>query len=365
MRAPLAAALAAALCAGPLAARAQTSADPSRCNTQTPQFCLNGVSNAVTALDSLRVSAVSPQQTPEEERDRRRKQAAGAPIVIAASEKVLGLGGTDGPWAVWASYGKSKFSSSVQIAPYDGDLDTLRIGVDRLFAGRFSLGVAALVDRLDTTTQYNGGGQDVDGYAVVPYFTWLINDRFSLDLNAGLGKSEATQNRIDPAGTPGSSAILSANYDSDRSFWSATFNGLHPVGDWTFGGRFGYLYAREKQDGYQETGGPSARNVASRTVYVGQLFAGADAAYRFSGNFEAHVAAVYRYDSTRDDGRSGGGLPSAVGATQPDDRSEWDWTVGLRWYGARGVTLAAEYLRTEGRDQFENKAVNLLARFEF
>jgi hypothetical protein len=360
------AALATALLAGPLAALAQTSADPERCNTQTPQFCLNGVSNAVTALDSLRVSAVSPQQTAEEERDRRKKQAAGAPLVIAASEKVSGLGGGgDGPWAIWASYGKSKYSSSVAVAPYDGDLDTLRIGVDRLFAGRYSLGIAALVDRLDTTTRYNGGGQDVDGYAVVPYFTWLISDRFSLDLNAGAGRSDATQNRIDPAGVPGSPSILTSSYKARRGFWSATFNGIHSAGDWTFGGRAGYLYAREEQDGYQETGGPSARNVASRTVYLGQLFAGADAAYRFAGGFEAHLAAVYRYDSTRDDGRAGGGLPAAVGATQPSDRSEWDWTVGLRWYGARGLTLAAEYLKTEGRDQFKNQTVNLLARYEF
>jgi outer membrane autotransporter protein len=365
MRAFAAAVLAAAVCAAPVAALAQTSADPERCNAQTPSFCLNGVSNAVTALDSLRVSAVSPQQRMEEDEQRKKKRAAGSPIVVAASEKVAGLGEAAEPWAVWASYGRSKFSSSVAIAPYDADLDTFRIGVDRLFAGRYSVGVAALVDRLDTTTKYNGGGQDVDGYAVVPYFTWLIGDRFSLDLNAGLGKSSASQNRIDPASVPGAPSILSANYDSDRSFYSATLNGLHPAGDWTFGGRFGYLYAREEQDGFQETGGPSARNVSGRTVYLGQLFAGADAAYRFAGGFEAHVAAVYRYDSTRDDGRQGGGLPAAVGATQPEDRNEWDWTVGLRWYGTRGLTLAAEYLRTEGRDQFENKAVNLLARFEF
>jgi hypothetical protein len=363
MRRAVPAALAVALVGWALAGHAQS--DPERCNAQTPSFCLNGVSNAVTALDSLRVSAVSPKQSPDEELDRKKKQAAGSRIVVAASDKVSGLGGTSNPWAIWASYGRSEFESSVAIAPYSADLDTLRIGVDRLFDGRFLLGVAALIDRLDTKTKYNGGGQDVDGYAVVPYFTWLISERFSLDLSAGLGKSDATQNRIDPASVPGSPSILSANYDSDRSFYSATFNGLHPVGDWTFGGRFGYVYAREEQDGFQETGGPSARNVASRTVYLGQLFAGADAAYRFAGGFEGHFAAVYRKDSTRDDGRAGGGLPAAVGATQPEDRNEWDWTIGLRWYGARGLTLAAEYLRTEGRDQFENKVINLLARFEF
>lgn len=363
MRATALALIAATLLSWTHAARAQT--DPDRCSAQTPSFCLNGVSNAVTALDSLRVSATSPQERDEEKERKKKRTTAGAPVIPAPSEKVSGLGGGSDPWAVWASYGRSEFDSTVAVAPYSGDLDTLRIGVDRLFAGRYSLGIAALVDRLDTRTKYNGGGQDVDGYAVVPYFTWLISERFSLDLNAGAGRSDATQNRIDPASVPGSPSILSASYKARRSFWSATFNGLHPAGDWTFGGRAGYLYAREVQDGFQETGGPSARNVASRTVYLGQLFAGADAAYRFAGGFEAHAAAVYRYDSTRDDGRAGGGLPAAVGATTPGDRSEWDWTIGLRWYGARGLTLAAEYLRTEGRDQFDNQAINLLARFEF
>lgn len=61
------------------------------------------------------------------------------------------------------------------------------------------------------------------------------------------------------------------------------------------------------------------------------------------------------YDATR----------KFAGATQPDDKDEWEWTLGLRFFAKRNITLSAEYLRTEGRDQFDNEVWNLLARFEF
>jgi len=197
-----------------LSALAQT--DPKRCSAQEPSFCLNGVSNAVTGLDSLRVALPSGQgQRAEEEERMRGKRAQSRRIVVVAAEKVAGLGAPD-PWAVWLGYSHSKYDSSVQVAPYDADLDSYRIGVDRFFDGKYLLGLAVLYEKLDTDTQYNGGGQDVDGTTVAPYFSWLINDRFSLDVNAGYGWLDASQNRIDPASVPGAPFILKSSYDARR-----------------------------------------------------------------------------------------------------------------------------------------------------
>ena len=351
------------LAAGTLPAAAQT--DPSRCSAQEPSFCLNGVSNAVTGLDSMRVALPTGQGQREEEEDRlRQKRAQGRGIVVASSEKVAGLGTPD-PWAVWIGYARSKFDSSVQVAPYDAHLDSYRVGVDRFIAGKYVLGLAVLYEKLDTDTQYNGGGQNVDGTTAAPYFSWLINDTFSLDLNAGYTWMDASQNRIDPTSTPGAPNILKSSYDAHRTFASGTLNAFLPHGDWTFGGRIGYIYSQEKQDGYTESGGPSARTVNGRTLRLGQLYVGPDVTYFFGHGLEAHATLLYRYDVTRNDGSSGGGLPSAVGATQPSDRDEWDWSVGLRFYAKRNVTLGAEYLQTEGRDQFDNKVWNVIARFEF
>jgi len=357
--------LATLLIAGTGLPSAAQATDPNRCSVQEPSFCLNGVSNAVTGLDSLRVALPSGRHEIGEEEERKRdKRAQAQRIVVAAAQNVAGLGAPD-PWGLWIGYGRSKYESTVRIAPYDADLDSYRIGVDRFFGGKYLLGLALLYEKLDTDTQYNGGGQDVDGTTVAPYFSWLINDRFSLDVNAGYGWFDASQKRIDPTGTPGSPPILRSSYDARRKFVAATLNSFYPKGDWSLGGRVGYLYSEEKQDGYTETGGPSARTVNSRTLRLGQAFVGGDAAYFFGHGLEAYGALIYRYDVSRNDGRDGGGLPSAVGATQPDDKDEWEWSLGLRFYAQRNVTLSAEYLQTEGRDQFDNKVWNLLARFEF
>jgi len=354
----------AALALASLHAQAQTT-DPSRCSAQEPSFCLNGVSNAVTGLDSLRVALPSGQGQREEEEDRlRQKRAQSERITVASSESVAGLGSPD-PWSLWFGYSYSKYDSSVQVAPYDANLASYRLGLDRFFAGKLLFGLAVLYDKLDTDTTYNGGGQNGDTWSVAPYFSWLIDEHFSLDLNGGYGWQSTTQTRIDLTSVPGSPTMLNSSYDGHRSFASATLNGFLARGDWTFGGRVGYIYSTEKQDGYTETGGPSARTVSGRTLRLGQIYAGPDVAYFFGNGLEAYAGLLYRYDTSRNDGSSGGGLPSAVGATQPGDRDEWDWSVGLRFYAKRNVTLGVEYLQTQGRDQFDNKVFNALARFEF
>ncbi|MBI2315546.1 MAG: hypothetical protein HYU75_00505 [Betaproteobacteria bacterium] len=58
-------------------------------------------------------------------------------------------------------------------------------------------------------------------------------------------------------------------------------------------------------------------------------------------------------------------MPAALVSSGPGDRTQWDWTLGLRFFGSRGWTLAAEWSRTTGRELFFHRAVNLLARFDF
>jgi len=75
------------LASAALPAAAQ-STDPKRCSVQEPSFCLNGVSNAVTGLDSLRVALPSGQgQRAGEEERTRDKNALSRRIVVAACEQ--------------------------------------------------------------------------------------------------------------------------------------------------------------------------------------------------------------------------------------------------------------------------------------
>jgi hypothetical protein len=338
-------------------------ADPDLCSALQPSACLNGVSSSVTSFAALRVTSLVADDRREAEK--KKKQAALAPFHVAAAPGASGLLGQDaGGWGVWAGYSRASFEGRVAVAPYDAKLDSVRLGADRLFSNRYVLGAALVVDRLDTTTRFNGGGQDVDSTTLAPYFTILVTDRVSVDFNAGYGRMRAKQNRIDPASAPGAPNILTASYDGDRYFGSVTGNYMQSHGDWVFGSRAGYLYSRENQDAYTETGGPSARSVLKRNLKLGQVFLGADAGYRAGGNVELYGVGLYRRDVQRNDGSSAGGLPNAVGSTQPDDRTEWEWALGLRFFAARGATFAAEFVKTTGRDRFGHHAVNLLLRFD-
>jgi hypothetical protein len=338
--------------------------NPALCSPQQPTQCLNGVSASVTSFDTLRIGTLSPREWKEE--DKKRKYAGFGHVRVAASEGLSGLLGPDGAsgWGVWAGYGRSSFESSVAVAPYDARLDSFRIGLDRLFGGRYVLGVALVADRLDTTTRFNGGGQDADTTTLAPYLTIIVNDTVSVDLNGGWGRGSLSQNRIDPTSVPGVPSILTADFDARRRFGSITLNAIRSIGDWSVGGRIGYLHSREDQDGYTEAGGPSARAVRERNLKLGQIFLGGDAAYRFTDRFEAYGGGIFRRDTTRDDGSTAGGLPNAVGNPQPSDRTEWEWALGMRFFGQRGLTLGAEWIKTTGRDRFDHHGVNLLVRLD-
>lgn len=341
-----------------------SSFDPAQCSVQNPAGCLNGVSSAVTSLDALRVFLARPTNQ-EAEGGVHERRAALRPLLVASGGAVAGLGATSSGWGVWASGQRARFEGTVPFAPYQADLDTLTVGLDRLFASRFLLGAALLGERLDTRTRYNAGGQDGDGTTLTAYASYLVNDAVSVDATVGRGWLQTDQFRLDPQSLIGVPSNLRASYDSDRLLWSLTLNASRQFGALGVGARLGYLHAREKQDGYVETGGPSARTIRARTVSLGQAFAGVDASYGLHRDWQLHGAAMYRRDTSRDDGRSGGGLPNFVGVVQPADRDELEWIVGMRYYGGRRFTLNLEYLHTSGRDFFRNEALTLTARYDF
>ncbi len=338
--------------------------DVSQCSVQNPSACLNGVSGVVTSLDTLRVFLTRPVN-PQGEQDKRDRRASLRPVLVAASGDIAALGAPASGWGLWASGSRARFEGTVPVAPYKAEIDMVSLGVDRLIASRLLLGAALAEERVDTRTFYNAGGQDGEATTLTAYASYLVSDAVSVDMTLGRGWGETTQARLDPTSPVGIPLIVRGSYDSDRTLWSLVMNASRQIGPWGFGGRVGYLHAREEQDGYRETGGPSARIVADRTVSLGQAFLGVDGSYGINRNWQLHGAAIYRRDTSRNEGRSGGGLPTAVGAVQPDDRDEIEWIVGLRFYGGRRFTMNLEYLNTAGRDRFKNESLSLIGRIDF
>jgi hypothetical protein len=345
--------------------------DASRCSTSTPQFCLNAPSGGATDLDALRVMMTTPRGCAggvgAGQLGSNCGSAGGAtgtarlraPIQVAATSGAAALlDAESSPWAVWANYGRARSKGTVSLAQYTADLDSYRIGADRSFGSRYVFGAAFSGESGDTSTPFNGGSQDREAYMLSPYVLIVLNDMFTIDVNAGVGTNRVSQRRIDPT----SGGTLSSSYRGTRWFTSATLNGSKTYGDIVFGARAGVFEAQEMQRGYTETGGPNALGVGERTPRLGQVLAGADIGYTFFGRMEAYASGVLRYDVHRN---NGGNFTSVnASSVQSSDRSGFDWTLGLRLFSRRHFSGFVEYTKTIGREGFDLRMLNLLGRLE-
>lgn len=333
--------------------------DPDQCAVEQPENCLNGVTTAVTTVDALRVAGNRTADSLRESQEE--KLGSGAVVWRDGGGSGLAAGDLGGGWGVWASYGRSNLRSDVTVAPYDASINSWTLGVDRLFAERFVVGLAVSYEDVSTSSFYNAGGSDSDGFTFAPYAAVLINDVFSVDVTGGYASLEYDQNRVDPA-APVGTRLLGA-FDADRFFVAANVNALVTTGQWVFAARAGMLYTEEDQDAYTETGGPSARFVGARNVDLAQAMAGLDIGYGI-GDFEPYATFAYRNDLGRDTGRAAGGLPSATGPTQADDDDEFEAGFGLRYFGDSGLSGTFEWIATLGRRRFDNNSFMMTLRLD-
>jgi len=167
--------------------------------------------------------------------------------------------------------------------------------------------------------------------------------------------------RAGSVATPG--ARILGSYDSERVFGTINFNAVKMIGSWVVGGRVGALYAHESQDAYVETGGAGARNIGKRRLKLGQIYASLDVGYSVR-NFEPYALLGYRNDVKSNDGGSAGGLPAGV-ITRTSDDDDWMAGIGVRYFGDGGVTGSIEWLKTLGRDKFEEDSLTLTVRVPF
>lgn len=328
------------------------------CSPSNNLDCLNGVSTSVTNGASLRVGganygSIGNERTKEEQLEAN----AGSTAQSGVAAGDLGNG-----WSIWGSYTHSDFDSDFVFSgsslAYSAKARSALVGVDSLITERFLLGFAVGYQDLSSSTYFNGGGQDSDGFVISPYGAVIINDNFSIDVSGGYSDVEYDQTRVSPGvGTP-----TVGSFDADRWFFATNLNAVFVSGDWVIGGRFGYFYTEEEQDGYTETGA-AARTVADRDIDLSQLVLGGDLAYSV-GPIEPYALVVYRNDLSKDDGESAGGLPGSFTSVQPSDDDEFQVGFGVRYFSNYGVTANAEYSLVTGRNDFSDGTFLLTLRRE-
>lgn len=326
----------------------------------------NGVGSAVVAPDALRVPTL---RGAAQRRIRELREAGGGTGFGERGGKGSGLAAGDAlglaGFSVWTGYGRSNFGGDATQARYEGNNSTWSVGADRVVADRWLIGLALSYEDTDTRTFYNGGGQQIDGFGFAPYVGVSITDYLSLDASGGMTFTETNQGRIGL--TPlGAVEELRSRFDAQRWFGTVNLNANHDVGKLALNGRVGYLYVEENQDAFRESGTGGAlqalrpRTVGEREVSLGQIYAGGEIAGRFERAMP-YLGALYRNDVSREDGAAAGGLPANIGRTLTRDRDEVELTAGLRWFGER-VMGSVEYLKTIGRERFDNDTFQALVR---
>ena len=327
------------------------------CDREAFTDCLNGVSTAVTAAPGLRVGT---QRVAKVTRERGGKQVENAQVARQTTGTGLAAGdGMGSVLAMWGSYAYNDFDSDFTAAGvplgYDADSHNALGGIDRLFQGRYLLGLAFGYNAMDTKTRFNGGNQDTDSYTVAPYAAVLLSDIFSLDIAGGYSWMDYDQRRLSPV----DGTSIGASFDADRWFVATNLNAVMVVDKFVFGAKVGYLHTDEQQDGYTEVGsaasvvGGVVRTLGRRDVDLSQVVVGGEIGY-LAGAFEPFFTAEYRNDISRNDGTGAGGLPAGFNVVQPGDDDEVQLGIGFRYYTTWGVTSTFEYQRVEGRSQFDS-----------
>jgi hypothetical protein len=335
--------------------------EPERCSPDNPEACLNGASSPVANGAMMREALNSHGATTRDRTGTKREQGTATrwrrEAWFAAGD------GADAAIGTWVSYNyldaESDFAQAGTPLGFESDSHNALAGVDRLFfEDRLLLGLAGGYSALSVDTVHNGGGVENDGFTIAPYAALLLNEVFGLDVSGGYSSLDYEQHRVSP--TDGS--LTTSAFDSGRWFIAGNVNATLARGNWLGNLRVGGAHVSERQDAYLETGsaasalGGTLRAVQERNIHLTQVIAAGEVAYS-AGAVEPYFMVAYHNDVSRSDDPGAGGMPGQFRVVQPDDDDEVQLGFGLRCYTERGFTATLEYLRVEGREDFDMDSV--------
>jgi len=150
--------------------------------------------------------------------------------------------------------------------------------------------------------------------------------------------------------------------DTDRWFIAINLNGNWDFNHLLVNAHGGYLYSEEDQDASTETAASAAgalftAPVASQSFKLGQWRIGGELSYDYQSFLEPFVGLDYLYNNTRTK------LRLAPGLKQPsNDRSELQYTVGMRYFGDNGISGTVQYTVSGSKTDMNYSAFMLTLR---
>lgn len=237
---------------------------------------------------------------------------------------------------------------------YEGDINTFTLGVGKRQNSRLLTGVALTAAKVSLDTLWNFGTYESDSTSLAPYFTYLLNDTFSLNGSLGYAWNEANMKASLGAVPPNS-----ASYDSGRTFASLGVKASRWFDKFNLTGHLNYSYSTEDIDGYtwDRSGmGLAPLRVKSSRVDYGRTELGVKASYLY-GKAMPYVGIAYA------DGDITRSYVLPPGTRRPD-QDGLVYTMGINLFTTNSVS-AGIHLRKEDRHKLENNSIaaNLTLRF--
>lgn len=226
----------------------------------------------------------------------------------------------------------------------ENDVLTTVLGADYALAPNLVVGLSAAID------DGNGWGRtgnavvknknDTDGYLIAPYVAYQINQEFSVDASAGMGKGDF-------------SATGGVKAEADRWFAAANLNYARWMGNWQFTGKASYLHGEEDY-GNTKVNGAVQLNTGSKNK-LDQIRLGAQAGYWMSG-FMPYAGLGYTSNVHR----------SSDNGKDPLGRDTFVATVGVNFFSLSSkVTGGVLYEQELNRDHSDNRVISANVNFRF
>ena len=273
---------------------------------------------------------------------------------LAAADPSGAGGGSSGGNAqsLWISSTFDSLANTFSRTEFYGATQNVLVGYDFTRSDKFVFGISGGYEASNFVTKFNSGNEKTRGYNINPYFAWLISDRWSLDVIAGVGTFNTDQSRtIGSAGPPPTTVAVDSEFSSKRGFASTNLTNISSFGNWKLTGSLGYLWSKRDQDAYTENGGIP---VAASKQSSGQWNLLGEAAYG-RGNSETFFGARY------EDNRNYQKIEFATGEQPANDPTSVLLTAGWRHFG-KGLTASFVFSGRVAQEQVKEHGFSMVLR---
>lgn len=235
-------------------------------------------------------------------------------------------------------YGKTNFN-------FDSSVTNWIAGYDYRMSDRMVLGVSAAFDDGNVNTKFNNGRVSTGGQTFAPYIGYQINQNWTADASAGLGRGKFDTNVSNGAAT--------ATTKSDRQYLAANLGYTKWSGDIQWLGKASLLDASEKKDAYALSG--SALQIGARKDSITQLRLGGQVGYWANG-WMPYASLTFSNDLSRSESQNGS---PTIG------KSAWIIGLGVNVFSKGAVYGGLAYTSEQGRSDSRNNVLmaNINIRF--